>query len=142
MRTTQRILAVAALALAVPLLSGHGDEPKKVSGLMRRKLENSQKVLEGLALNDFKAIARHAEELIAVSKEVEWKVIKTPQYEIHSNDFRRIADSLATKARDKNLDGAALDYVELTLTCIRCHKYVREVRDVRWDGEGAHRLGF
>ena len=128
------VLVLAALAL-LPLLSGHGDEPKKdrVSDLMKRKLENSQKVLEGLALNDFDKIAHHAEELLTISKEAEWKVIKTPQYEIHSNDFRRTADSLIKDAKDKNLDGAALNYVELTLTCVKCHKHVREIRMTRLD---------
>jgi hypothetical protein len=128
------LVALAGLA-ALPLLQGHGDEPKKdrVSDLMRRKLENSQKVLEGLALNDFDKIAQHAEELLAISKEAEWKVIKTPQYEIHSNDFRRTADSLIKDARDKNLDGAALNYVELTLTCVKCHKHVREARRTSLD---------
>ena len=40
---------------------------------------------------------------------------------------------LAQKARDRNLDGAALAYVDLTLACVKCHKYVREVRMTRLD---------
>ena len=36
-------------------------------------------------------------------------------------------------AKDKNLDGAALTYVELTRTCVKCHKYVREVRQAGLD---------
>jgi hypothetical protein len=32
------------------------------------------------------------------------------------------------EARQKNLDGAALKYVELSLKCVNCHKYVRGVR--------------
>jgi hypothetical protein len=131
MRMMKLVLAAVALVLVLPLLSGHGDE-KKLADLMRKKLENSQKVLEGLALNDFKLIARHAEELIDISKEAEWKtVIKTPQYEIHSSDFRRTAERLVKDAKEKNLDAAALTYVELTLTCVKCHKYVREVRMAR-----------
>jgi len=124
--------------LALILLAGfvtvaaHGEDTDKnkdkVSGLMKRKLENAQKVLEGLALNDFEAIAKHAEELIAISKEAEWKIVKTPRYEIHSNDFRRIADDLVKSAKDKNIDAAALNYVELTMTCVKCHKHVRQVR--------------
>ena len=31
-------------------------------------------------------------------------------------------------ARKKNLDGAVLAYVDLTMKCINCHKYVRGVR--------------
>jgi hypothetical protein len=100
---------------------------------MRRKLASSQKVLEGVALNDFDKIARHAEELIAISKAAEWRVLKTRQYELYSNDFRANADNLVRAARKKNVDAAALAYVDLTLTCVKCHKYVREVRMVRRD---------
>src|SRR5262249_40861114 len=66
-------------------------DEKSVSKLMRRKLEQSQKVLEGVALQDYKMIARHAEELIEVSKQAEWRALRTAQYEVYSNDFRRIA---------------------------------------------------
>jgi hypothetical protein len=138
MNNVKLVLVAVALALCMPVFRGHGQEPKKepdkkVESLMRRKLDNSQKVLEGVAINDFRMIARHADELIDISKQAEWRVIKTPQYEIHSNEFRRIADELVQKAKDKNLDGAALAYVDLTLTCVKCHKHVREVRNARLD---------
>ena len=29
----------------------------------------------------------------------------------------------------ENLDACALSYVDMTLTCVKCHKYVRETRD-------------
>jgi hypothetical protein len=138
MRKVQGLVLVLATLLglaALPLLQGHGDQPKKekVSELMRRKLENSQKVLEALALNDFDKIAHHAEELLDISKQVEWQVIQTPMYEVHSNDFRRCAESMAKDAKNKNLDGAALNYVEMTLTCVKCHKHVRETRRTSLD---------
>jgi hypothetical protein len=138
---------IVTLVAAMPYVSGHGseskkDEPKKVEipkptskvqDLMKAKLEQSQKILEGIALNDFEKIAKHAEELIQISKKVEWRVLRTPQYEMHSNEFRRNADTLVQNANKKNLDAAALSYVELTLNCVRCHKYIREVRMARLD---------
>ncbi len=132
MRRMTFAAVVLALLLGIPTLSGHGGEPKKddkLHDLMQRKLTASQKVLEGIALGDFDKIGKQADELIAVSKQTEWRVLKTPQFELHSNDFRRVAESLAKNAQDKNLDGAALSYVELTLTCVKCHKYVRDTRD-------------
>ncbi len=132
MRKTAYILVVLALLGSVPTLSGHGDEPKKkdekLHELMQKKLAAAQKVLEGVATNDFDKIIKQADELLAVSKQVEWRIIKTPQYELYSDDFRRTADDLAKSAKEKNIDAAALKYVELTLTCVKCHKYVREVR--------------
>ena len=137
MRNVTFVAVVLALLLGIPTLSGHGGEPKKdarLHELMQRKLAASQKVLEGIALNDFDKIGKQADELIAVSKQTEWRVLKTPQFELHSNDFRRVADNLAQNAKDKNLDGAALNYVELTLTCVKCHKHVREKRDAGAEG--------
>jgi hypothetical protein len=124
-------LAVVLCAAAL-LANGHGQETK-VAGLMQQKLAAAQKVLEGVALNDFGKITQNAQDLIRISKLAEWRIVKTPQYELHSNEFRRNAETLLTRAREKNLDGAALAYVELTLSCVRCHKYVREVRTARLD---------
>lgn len=126
------LLIAAALLAVVPVMSGHAQEDA-LKALMLKKLQNSQQVLDGLAMGDFDKIARHAEELIRVVKQAEFKVLKTPQYEIYSNDFRRNAETLITMAKAKNIDGAALAYVELTLTCVRCHKHVREVRMARLD---------
>ncbi len=100
-------------------------EPAQPKDLMRAKLAHSQKVLEGVATSDFGQIAKHAEELIAISKALEWQVIKTARYQLHSSEFRRSAELLMEQAKDKNLDGAALAYVDLTLNCVKCHKYVR-----------------
>lgn len=136
----KRILfAALVLALVLGMLTpiSHGEKPKpepsKLSALMKSKLENAEKVLDGVAMNDFEKIGKHAEKLIAISKELEWKVLKTPEYELYSNSFRDNARNLVRMARDKNIDGAALAYVDTTLTCVRCHKYVREVRSARLD---------
>ena len=125
-------LVLALLAAGVPTMSGHAQE-KKVRDLRQKKLEHSHKILEGLAVNDFDKISQHATDLILVSKVAEWQVFKTPKYEMFSNDFRRSAENLVLMAKAKNTDGAALAYVEMTLTCVKCHKYVREVRMARAD---------
>jgi hypothetical protein len=132
----KRLCFLVPLLLAAALLPSDrafSEPPRKERTPMQRKLDHSQKVLEGLALNDFGLIAKHAEELIDISKSAEWRALNKPMYELLSSDFRRTADNLVRSAKDKNLDGAALSYVELTLTCVKCHKYVREVRMVRLD---------
>lgn len=129
------LFAVAVLALAVvPFsVSGQGkkDRDSIVAEMMQKKLKSAQHVLEGIAIADFKKITRGAEDLIQLAKTTEWQLIRSPRYEMHSNDFVRAAENLIQKARDKNVDGAALAYVEMTLSCVRCHQYVRDLRDVR-----------
>jgi hypothetical protein len=133
MRNRISIVVVAILCVVLPALTGNAEPPKtdkdKMSALMRKKLEHSQKVLEGITTQDYKMISSNAEELVEISKEAEWKsAVKTPRYEIHSNDFRREAEDLIKAAKEKNVDAAAVAYVEMTLTCVKCHKHVREER--------------
>ena len=120
----------ALTVLAVLLLgSGHAQEkkpePKKPS-VMQRKLGHAQKVLEALALNDFDKIATNADDLTQCAQEAGWKIVKTARYDLYSNDFMRHLESLKKAAKAKNIDAAALAYVEVTLTCVKCHQYVRE----------------
>jgi hypothetical protein len=123
-------------AIGVTLLATAGslaDKPKKAlpkaNALMVEKLKNSQNLLEGLATNDFDKIQQSADELIRISKAAEWGVIKTPMYEVHTNNFRRSAEEIIKKSKAKNIDGATLAYVDMTLTCVRCHQHCREVRN-------------
>lgn len=123
--------AVLALLLAGTATLHGDDHEKKVRELMHKKLTHSSKILEGIAVNDFEKIGDNAADLILISKAAEWHVLKTPQYEVLSNDFRRSAETLVLMAKAKNTDGAALTYVDMTLTCVKCHKHVREVRMAR-----------
>ena len=135
MRKRPIIWGVLVFLACIPLLKVLGKDPPKkeadVKELMQQKLKHSQKILEAIATNEFDSLTKHADELIVLSKEAEWKVIKTPRYETYSNDFRRNAEALVQSAKEKNLDAAALAYVDLTLNCVKCHKHVREVRMTR-----------
>lgn len=132
------VFAVAVLVANVLVSSGQdGKEPKKRerNPIMQKKLEHSQKVLEGIAVADFRLIEQNAEELILLSKKAEWMVLQTPEYTLQSNDFRRNAETVIEKAKAKNLDGAVLAYVQLTMNCVECHKHVREIRRASIDIE-------
>jgi hypothetical protein len=149
MRRFVLVVVVTTFAVAIfgPILRSRGVEPQQkaqeprprpksdVEKLMAKKLEHAQKVLEGIALNDFDGIKNHARELSTISKTVEFKVFKTPQYELHANEFRRALEDMQHAVKDRNLDAAALSYVDMTLACVRCHKHVREIRVTRLPGE-------
>jgi hypothetical protein len=107
---------------------------KQINKVMAAKLKHSQKLLEGIALADFKKIESSAEELIDLTKTEEWLMHKAPRYEMHTNEFRRAAETLIRKAKDKNIDGATLAFFDMTMSCVRCHQHVREVRDARLPG--------
>jgi hypothetical protein len=102
----------------------------KRAELMRLKLDYAKNVLEGLALEKMDLIAENARELKLLSAAAEWEpaTVPGPLYLVYTREFQRIADSMATSAKDKNLDGATLAYVQMTTNCVECHKYVRSTR--------------
>ncbi len=103
--------------------------------IMDEKLAYSQQLLEAIIFEDFQAVERIADELHLLSELSSWDVIRSPEYTRRSLEFQRVATRLAEVAAEKNLDGLALGYVELTLQCFQCHKYMRETRRVE---EGPH----
>jgi hypothetical protein len=131
------IVALLAVAVVVPALSMSrpplaqeptvGDKPNDVAIFMRAKLGHAQLVLEGLALADYELIERGSHDLALASQASSWQVLQTEDYARQSREFRRACESLRSAAKDKNLDGAALAWMEVTLKCIQCHKYVRDV---------------
>jgi len=126
-----RIAILALLTLTISADRGPSADklPSKVDKLMAEKLKNSQAILGALATNDYDTMVKCAEKIMEISKAAEWTVYKTPLYEGHTNEFRRSAESLIKKAKQKNIDGAALAFVDMTVCCVRCHEHCREVRD-------------
>ena len=123
--------AVAMLVVGVGaflVVHGKSEDRPSLRDFMRVKLSHSQKVLEGLTTQDFDMIAKNSQAMSLLSLETNWQVLQTAEYLDRSKDFRRTADALTEAAKKKNLDGAALAYVEMTMNCINCHKYVRGVR--------------
>lgn len=99
-----------------------------LAAFMRLKLEHSQKALEGLAVEDFKLIAQHAQKMALLVEDENWMVLKTPEYRRQSAQFQDVANRLTAAAREENLDGAALAYIDMTMSCVNCHKYLRGAR--------------
>ncbi len=139
MKMIIRLVLVPALLLGMSW-SSSAQQKDGLRKLMLEKLDRSKTVLEGIALADFRKITTSAEKLIQLSKTAEWFVHKTPRYELHTNEFRRAAENLIDRAQAKNLDGVTLAYFDLTMACVRCHQYVREVRDARLVVPGAVQL--
>ena len=93
--------------------------------IMREKLDCSHYILNGIATENFDLISANAEKLSKLSQATAWRARETPEYEVLSAEFRRHADALAKAAKDRNPDAASLAYVQMTLSCVNCHKYMR-----------------
>ena len=119
--------AVAALFALVPNSAILAADPDggATKALMQQKLKDAQSVLGAVATGDFATMQKSAEHLVKLSNFTNWYSRQTPEYDLFLNGFRRNAEVLAKAAEDKNLDAAALAYVQLTLNCVSCHKYLR-----------------
>ena len=114
----KRILcAVTMVTLALIPFNVAGQDKKEDSDevlakMMQKKLKSAHLVLDGVAIGDFKKIENGGEELIKLAKSETWQLIRSPHYERHSADFVRATENMVKKAKEKNMDGAALAYVE------------------------------
>jgi len=114
--------------LALSVLAADKEDETKPSFWMQKKLEYSEKMLGGLASGDFEAIGKSARSLNALSKIEKWVHGNTPEYRTQLRIFENANEQVIRMADKENLDGAALAYVQLTLSCVNCHKVVRDTR--------------
>ena len=122
--TLRAIIATSLWTAAAGLASGQD----RLAAFMQAKLSHAEKTLEGLARGDFEEIAKHSQAISLLCEDEMWAVLKTPEYQQRSDEFRRSVNGITDAARKKNLDAATLAYVDATMKCVTCHKYVREAR--------------
>ncbi len=119
------ILLAGLLAGGLAVGLAQNKKSRATKEFMRDKLELAQGILEGLSVENYDLIISRSQKLSAMSQQADWKVFENPDYEQQSIAFRRNVDALTKAAKNKNLDGATLAYVRVTMSCVECHKYVR-----------------
>ena len=118
------VLALASIALGIGsavLLSQ--EDPKE--RLMAAKSGYAHRLLDAIIEEDFETIRDQAFRLKAVAETADWNVVETPQYVRQSDAFIHATDRLVEAARNENGDAAALAYMDITLKCVHCHRYLR-----------------
>ena len=119
---------VATILVVSGLLGGgYTAAQPELKNIMKAKLAHAQAVLEGLAKEDFDKIKTNAQAMSALSKADAWNVHKTPEYVKFSKDFQDLADALAKDAAAKKLEACMLDYVQLSMLCVKCHTHTRRI---------------
>jgi cytochrome c556 len=127
----RRILCglVVPAALGVAAFSGpQARAADDLSAFMKVKLRHAEKVLEGLATEDFELIVKNSQAISLLCEDEMWSVLQTPEYRERSLEFRRSVNAITEAARNRNLEGAAFSYIDSTMKCVSCHKYVRKTR--------------
>ena len=127
-RSLLAMLVLGGVSAAVWSVGAEQNQAPSRAEFMRRKLDFSKLVLEGITLEDYDKVARGGKALLLLSQAAEWEVPtipNVPDYVVKTRQFQDLAEDLMKKARDKNLDGSTLAYLRLTMSCVECHKYVR-----------------
>lgn len=133
------LLIVTALLAAVVLWGSLKAATARTKETMRLKLEYAQKVLEGIALEDFELIAFNAGKLKAISQSADWEFRRSAEYQRHTGDFVRQAEALIKAAERKNVDAATVAYFQLTASCVSCHRHLRGTEQASLESPGARR---
>ncbi len=95
---------------------------------MRKKLEASGQILEGLTCEDSEMLIKGANILVEMSASEKWQVQHDVMYRQFSGEFQRSANNLLGAAKTQNFDAAALLWIDTTMKCLECHKFVRGTR--------------
>lgn len=128
MRRVPVLTTVLLAVLCLSLVIGADDkQPDRQQNVMEQKLSHAQGILSGLAKEDFAAISRESTDLLALAQQ-QWIEHDTPEYRAQLKDFWITLEGIDASAKEKNLDGATLGYMQLTLSCIKCHKYLRSTQ--------------
>ncbi|MEO6181615.1 MAG: hypothetical protein ABIP71_00605, partial [Verrucomicrobiota bacterium] len=120
------LMMAMILSLGTGLTLWAQDEPKnKTKEVMKFKLHYAQRVLEGIATENFEVIAENAKQLKGLSQQADWQIRQTVEYQKLTADFAHHAESLEKAAVKKNVDAATVAYFQLTVSCTTCHRYLR-----------------
>ena len=93
---------------------------------MKKKLEFSQNILSGLTEGNHEKIATNATAMNYMNYLEKWVKADKPEYKRQLSYFELANRELLKSARDKNIEGATLAYNQLTISCVQCHKVVRD----------------
>ena len=105
-----------------------GREDLPLREYMRVKLAASNMVLEGMCTDDMTLVEHGARKLNEMSTSERWRVSNDPMYRQFSGDFREITQQLLSAAEKKNMDRVTLKWMDATMSCIECHRFVRGIR--------------
>jgi hypothetical protein len=99
---------------------------KEASVWMQMKLGLTQGILKGLTESDFDKIAGNAAAMNILDYFEAWSRSDIPEYKRQLSYFDFANRELGRQAAAKNIEGATLAYNQLTVSCVTCHKIVRD----------------
>ena len=94
------------------------------------KLVKTQKILEAVVTSDWVSLETNSRELVQLTNDPRWRVLKYPEYAQHSTAFIQAVEDLHRAAARRDLNETPKAYVAVTLQCVECHRYMARARMV------------
>ena len=137
-RSVVAFAALVGLFTAAPLVAGaqeaqakadkEKEKERPASFWMDRKLHFSQDILAGIAAGDFEKIVTSAQSMRSLNKVESFIRGSTPGYRIQLQIFEESLDEIIRQGKKDNVEGAALGFTQLTISCVNCHKQLRSAK--------------
>lgn len=125
-----RMATRGAVGLSVALILGFAvsqDPSQPDDYWMKKKLEFSQAVLHGITLGDFDQVRKAATSMRRLSNiESFARRSDTKAYRAQLAVFDRANDELIAQSQAKDIDKATEAFTQLTVSCVQCHKHLRD----------------
>lgn len=119
------VLALAfALFTSAFFLRARAQEEKM--NLMSMKLSEMQSALEGLTREDYGMVRTAAAKLDRITEVAQWKKYDDEEYLHFSKRFQASVAGMAEAADEQNLEAATLRFSQVTMSCVECHKLMRD----------------
>jgi len=127
------VIALACLIAVAGFLAVRAQEapPTKkpapdqdAAAVMKEKLRYSHELLTSLAREDYPRLEVAAQELARIARE-EWASNPTDEYRTQLQVFWTTLEGIESGAQRKEIDEATLAYMQMTLSCVKCHKLIR-----------------
>ena len=125
------LLLIPAVLFAADKENGKHKEPKNPqdseSVWMKRKLQMSHKIMEGLSRGDLETVGSSARTMRALSKIEGWaRRSDTKEYRRQLKFFDLANSEIIKQAESDNLNGATLAFTQMTISCVACHQHLRD----------------
>jgi hypothetical protein len=126
------VFGISAIGTSQSAKPSKAKELTSNQALMRDKLVQMNRILEGITLDKFDQVEESAKTLGMISRAASWHIVDaTPQYQRLSKNFQEQTVDLARHAKEQNVEAATLDLVRMNITCTHCHQHMRELRAKR-----------
>jgi hypothetical protein len=97
-----------------------------LQALMRRKVDQAELILRGLAEGDLNSVQKAADELVQIAAQANWSV--NPRANIaaqYEAEFQQRAAQLANVARSGDLHASYYQFLQVIFACFNCHDQLR-----------------